>query len=511
MKTKKIFILVVTTLLVFAAFSVGCCHADTVSLQKEDVNHRTSEQILKRGDFNGIPDVETAVNKKWTWLFYDDADFTPGFDPFDWFAEEAYSGENLDVIVLQDTYGGPAKLWHIDENHNTDLLQDMGEVDMGDYQTLYDFVEYSKENYPADRYLLSFYDHGGGWTGACVDDTDGGWLTMDEIQKALTETGGVDIVCFTAPCLMGALESVYELRDCVDVYVGSEELSGYAWWGYIISDICDILNQHPDTDNIALGEQIINIIEEDHYRWDYAEAITMSAIRTDKIEELVNSLDIVASDFIDNFTESYEKVWSIYNDIQYFGYGRYLDVYDFAEKCLSVETDQTICQDLENVMECMSEVVIAECHGTEHPDAHGLTIYFPDPSKGYSYDSTYADPDYELDFSQNTYWDEFLNLYLGLTPIIVVYAISGGMGVTVALKNIGVKDAIDSPWEITIDAPIMFSGGESSGTVDLSAGKTAWIKSDFVFGIGPATITVTTDISQESVHGFVGGPWVLIG
>jgi len=29
----------------------------------------------------------------------------------------------------------------------------------------------------------------------------------------------------------GALESVYELRNCVDIYIGSEETSGYGhWW-----------------------------------------------------------------------------------------------------------------------------------------------------------------------------------------------------------------------------------------------------------------------------------------
>ncbi len=349
-----------------------------------------------------------SSNTKWTWMFYNDADFTNGYDPFEWFSEEAYSGENLDVIMLQDTFGGPAKYWYIDQNHNPLLLENLGEVNMGDSQTLSDFIEYSKTNYPADRYLISFYNHGGGWTGACVDDTDKGWLTMDDIQKALTDTGGADIVCFTAPCLMGAFESVYELRDCVDVYIGSEELSGYAWWGYIISDICDILNQNPDLDNIAIGEQIINVIEADHYRWDYAEAITMSAIRTDKINQLSDSIDIIAHDFYNNKDESYYNIQSIYNDVQYFSNGGILDIYDLVEKISTVETDSDILQNLTNVMNSLIDCIIAECHGTEHPDAHGLTIYFPKNE----IDSNYADSDYGLDFAQDAFWDEFFNDFI---------------------------------------------------------------------------------------------------
>ena len=54
---------------------------------------------------------------------------------------------------------------------------------MGDYQTLSYFINYGKQNYPADRYLLWIYNHGGGWKGACMDDTNNDpLLTMDDFQ-----------------------------------------------------------------------------------------------------------------------------------------------------------------------------------------------------------------------------------------------------------------------------------------------------------------------------------------
>jgi hypothetical protein len=386
---------------------VDIYNTNIVPSPKEVVRYNIDEKYFKEKSHVIDTSLQTTPIGKWTWLFYNDADFYRAYDPLEDFAKEAYSSENLDVIVLQDKEHDPAKMWYINENHTAELLQDMGEIDMGDYQTLYDFVNYSKNNFPASRYLISLYDHGGGWTGACVDSTDNGWLTMDDIQRALTETGGVDVICFTAPCLMGALESVYELRDCVDVYVGSEEGSGYGhWWG-TIGGICNMLDINPDLPNIEIGEQIIQLIEGNT---PWPDSITMSAIRTDKMEELSNSLDIVARDLINNFNESFGNVWSAYGNVESFGNRYCIDTYDFARECLGVEANQNIRQHLEDVMNYVSEAVIAECHGSDHPNAHGLTIYFPDIYR-LGYDSTYADPDYDLDFSQHTFWDEFLCKY----------------------------------------------------------------------------------------------------
>ena len=97
--------------------------------------------------------IKQQSENKWTWLFYDDADFNNAFDPLETFTKEAYSGENLDVIVLQDTNYGPAKIWYINENHEHELLEEWGEIDMGDSQTLQDFLEYGKTNYPAKRII----------------------------------------------------------------------------------------------------------------------------------------------------------------------------------------------------------------------------------------------------------------------------------------------------------------------------------------------------------------------
>ena len=354
-------------------------------------------------------------NMKWTWMFYDDADF-PGYDPIDDFAYEAFSSENIDVIVLQDPYDGPAKIWYIGEDHNKNLLMDVGEVDMGDGKTLRDFINYSKNNFPADRYLLSFYDHGGGWTGACVDDTNYGWLSMDEMQTALLETGFVDIICFTAPCLMGSLESIYELKDCTDIYIGSEDLSGYIVWMDAIGDICSFLDENPDISNIEIGENIISILKENRKPGSSFSYTTMSAVRTDLIDDLVEDVDILAINLIEKMNSNPDAITKIgvllkltksFGTTMRFRNSEILDLYDFSKKCIQIfSSDSLIKSNAEEVMEGIEKAVIGNYRGFRELRSHGLTIYFPNKL----YDNDYVET---LDFANMTHWDELIISYIG--------------------------------------------------------------------------------------------------
>ena len=254
-------------------------------------------------------------------------------------------------------------------------------------------------------------------------------------------------------------------------------------------------------------------VYKDSDRWsdyDFGDQLTMSAIRTDRIEELADAIDMVVQHLIDNFEVSSDKVESIYYNVQKFEWEHLIDIYNFAENYLSVETNQTICQEMENVMECLQNAVIAECHRSAHPDAHGLTIYFPNPHQ-YRYETSYSSLGYGLDFSRDTHWDEFLEYYFGMKPYVIVYGVSGGLGVSAYLKNIGGRYGSDISWEITIDTPLMLAGRISRGSVSIGAGEVIQIESDTVMGIGPATISVITDNDKKTMQGFVVGPFVLLG
>src|SRR5665647_1333793 len=107
------------------------------------------------------------------------------------------------------------------------LIEDnLGKKSMVDPGTLSNFIQYSKANYPADRYMLVMWDHGGGsLSGYGYDQNypnDG--MTLDEIATALKNGGcAFDLVGFDA-CLMATLETAMVLEPYADYMIASEEV-----------------------------------------------------------------------------------------------------------------------------------------------------------------------------------------------------------------------------------------------------------------------------------------------
>jgi hypothetical protein len=85
-------------------------------------------------------------------------------------------------------------------------------------------------------------------------------------------------------------------------------------------------------------------------------------------------------------------------------------------------------------------------------------------------------------------------------PNIVIESISGGIGVTAVIRNIGTADAVDFDWSITLDGTV-FLGAETSGTATLAVDDSMEIKSGFPLGFGAIDITVVADKATETATG----------
>ncbi|MBL0062128.1 MAG: hypothetical protein IPP40_11780 [bacterium] len=94
------------------------------------------------------------------------------------------SGMNVIAMVSRFGGGGNARYYHIEQfpNENPNVLsspelQNLGTKDMSDPQTLRNFLNYCKTNYPADNYQLIIDDHGAGWPGKLFGRAFGrGWI-----------------------------------------------------------------------------------------------------------------------------------------------------------------------------------------------------------------------------------------------------------------------------------------------------------------------------------------------
>ena len=98
---------------------------------------------------------------------------------------------------------------------------------------------------------------------------------------------------------------------------------------------------------------------------------------------------------------------SVLADVEYFADSDAADIYHFAYLVKQYVSDPTIQDYAQAVMDALVAAVIYELHGSGHPNAHGLDVYFPKTSSDYN--SSYETSG--LDFVADTYWDEFLNAY----------------------------------------------------------------------------------------------------
>ena len=120
------------------------------------------------------------------------------------------------------------------EAGNLMLVDDsLGQLDCTSPDTLADFISWGAENYPANRYILIFWDHGAGPVygfGYDEHQSEDSVLTIDEIQTAIRQSGIYFDIIGMDSCIMSSLELCCAMYNYCDYMILSEDFeSGYGW------------------------------------------------------------------------------------------------------------------------------------------------------------------------------------------------------------------------------------------------------------------------------------------
>ncbi len=146
------------------------------------------------------------------------------------------AGNNLKFIIeaggtgrwFTDGFKKRATGRYMIRNGEVTMLEKLpGDTCMSEKDTLEDFLQWANKEYPSDRKMLFFWDHGGGLSGYGVDSLnpreDQKMLSMYEITDALKASGErYDVIGFDA-CLMQTLEVGLSLEPYADYLLASEE------------------------------------------------------------------------------------------------------------------------------------------------------------------------------------------------------------------------------------------------------------------------------------------------
>ena len=291
------------------------------------------------------------------------------------------------------------------------LIGDLGELNMGDPTTLIDFTDWAITNYPAKKYLLVIWNHGGGFRSLNLakdiawDDTNGGdKITMSELEDALSMISAqigknIDIVGMDA-CLMAMTEVAYQIKDYADILVTSEESEPEGGWPY--DTILSQLTSNPSLTPTQLATNIV-----DDYIFAYPTTyVTQSAIDLIYIDSLASQLSNLALEIMSDFsTPKYQYILAAANSQHYYGDYNFIDLYDFCNKILIYSNSLEVKNIVLSIQQTLNSAVIKSGYsGVGVSRSRGLSIYFP----YYYYDNYYNYTNYARD----TKWDEMLH-YLG--------------------------------------------------------------------------------------------------
>jgi uncharacterized membrane protein len=289
---------------------------------------------------------------------------------------------------------------------NSQLLEDMGEVDMGKGESLKEFVIWAVTNYPADRFYLDVWGHGGGWRdGTCNDYTSGSVIDTDELGIALktaemaTNTT-LDGVGFDQ-CLMAQLEVFYEIKQFAHVLVGAETLIPAE--GYNYTRPLEALTADPDMTSSGLADVIVSTFF-DEYGYDNERA--HSAVDAETMDaSLSQAMTRMAQLLRANASSLRDEIKLARDNAQTFSTLDYIDLGNFTEHLLrTIPVEETeLRQAITEVRQNVTAVVVAEDHGTGRSGSTGLSFYFPRYGVAWSYAN--------LGISKEGRWDEFLDAY----------------------------------------------------------------------------------------------------
>ena len=253
------------------------------------------------------------------------------------------------------------------------LDRDVGKKSMIDPNTLVDFIRFCAKNYPANRYMLIFWDHGGGAiSGFGYDQNYKGSMTLDKIHSALKSSGvKFDFIGFDA-CLMGTLETAVVTEPFADYLIASEESEPGCGWYY--TNWLTKLSNNTSIGTVELSKTLIddfnNVCKKNYPGCNTTLSIVDLAEFAGTVPEAFNAFSGELSDMLD--ASEYKQVADARSDAREFGTSakvNHIDVIDFANKLGSSKANKLV--------KALSGCIKYNRTSASMANSYGLSIYFP--------------------------------------------------------------------------------------------------------------------------------------
>ena len=359
---------------------------------------------------------------------------------------EADLGDNVNVVLetggasewsfSPDADPSTRQRWVL-EDGEASLVRDAGEGTMLDEEEVTDFCSWAAKEYPADRYILIFWDHGGGTIGGFGYDEnypDASALTLSQLRNAIKASGvAFDMVGFDA-CLMATVECAWAMEPVADYLVASEQTEpgdGWSWTGFL-----NQLGSDPSTATTDLGKIIIDDFSA-HYAETGEEDTTLSLIDLREISRVYERL----STFLDEAADSIEADNALFTTMS----GARSRAKSYAEDSVDQVdlvdmVDRSDFEGADDVSEAVASCV--KYRSDTSSGSNGIAMYFP-----YSEASQYSDVRQVLEdicyMGPVAFYDYFLSV-MGNSPTSSSHGIVSSYASTQVAQDSGTAASASS-------------------------------------------------------------------
>ena len=276
--------------------------------------------------------------------------------------------------------------WHFGSD-GYKLKDEQPLANMASGKTLQDFIRWGAENYPAEKYMVVMWDHGGGPASGLICDElhDNQIMSVSSMAKAVKNSGvKLEVLC-TDCCLMAGIEEASLLKDCANYFIGCEELDPglglnfRAWLQHLYDD--------PGCDGKKLGEFICETGGQKYTNDDekiepyirpFSKNFTFSCMdlsKTEKVEKAFDDFFEKVNGLMENDPAAFSRFSYCVSRTEYFGYSPKLtyDLIDYAQNAKNSKTiDAKVC---DNLIAAAKEMVTTNVVGKDKSHSTGISFF----------------------------------------------------------------------------------------------------------------------------------------
>ena len=313
--------------------------------------------------------------------------------------KQGLAGKNIDEILAANTgdlniviQTGGAKTWRSHEISSTAaqryeikngelvLLDTLSQLNMGQSETLSEFLKWGQEKYRTKNNMLILWDHGGGSAkGVCFDENYSfDALTLAELKAAFENAKlytKFDIIGFDA-CLMATIETADYIKDFARYLVASEEIVPSGGWDY--KAVVESYSSKEDPTEI--GKDICDSFMAKCEKSKKADISTLSVIDLSGLDPVFERLDALGRDLSEYVGKdnAFSKVIAAAKRCEKFGYesvfsgsSNMIDFLDFTKLLALSDFDE-----FAKMYEIVETAVVYSVTGEERNNG-GISFYYP--------------------------------------------------------------------------------------------------------------------------------------